>query len=74
MSTSDPSAFEVNVVEFIQMKEHMAEMMRMMQQLVVRRNREPFGPIPKGSVPYSKNENQPLPNPNQGHTTLPFTP
>ena len=35
MSTNDPSAFEVSVVEFMQMKEQMAEMMRMMQQLVV---------------------------------------
>ena len=64
MSTSDPSAFEVSVVKFIQMKEQMAEMLRMMQQLVVGMNRESFGPTSKGSAPHPKNENQPPPDPN----------
>ena len=31
MSTSDPSASKVSVAKFIQMKEQMAKMMRMMQ-------------------------------------------
>ena len=49
-------------------------MMRMMQQLIVEGNRDPSGPILEGFVPYSKNENRPPPNPNQGQTTPPFTP
>ena len=59
MSTSDPSASEVSVAEFMQMKEQMAEMMRMMQQLVVGGNWESFGATPKGSAPHFENENWP---------------
>ena len=54
MSTSNPSASEVSVVEFMQMKEHMEKMMRMMQRLVVGGNQESSGPSPKGSAPILK--------------------
>jgi len=74
MSTSDPSAFEVSVVELKQMKEQMVEMMCMMQQLVVWGNRESSSPTLKVTVPYFENENRPPPDPNQGQTTPPFTP
>ena len=74
MSTSDPSASEVSVAKFMQMKEQMAKMMRMMQQLVVRGNRESSSPILKGSVLYFKNKNRPWQDPNQGQTTPTFTP
>ena len=54
MSTSDPSASEVSVAKFMQMKEQMAKMMRMMQQLVVGGNQESSDPSSKGSVPILK--------------------
>ena len=52
----------------------MAEMMRMMLQLVEGGNRDSFGPTPEGSAPLSKNETRPPPNPNQGQTTPTFVP
>ena len=54
MSTSDPSASEVSVAKFMQMKEQMAKMMRMMQQLVVGGNQESSDPSSKGSTPILK--------------------
>ena len=51
MSTSDPSASEVKVAEFMQMKEQIAEMIRMMQPLVVGRGRDLFGPNQEGPAP-----------------------
>ena len=54
MSTSNLSTSEVSVAEFMQMKEHMAKMMRMMQWLVVGGNQESSGPSPKGSGPILK--------------------
>ena len=58
MSTSDPSASKVNVTKFMYMKEHMAEMIRMMQHIVTGGNWESSGPILEGSAPYFENENQ----------------
>jgi len=54
MSTSDPSASEVSAAKFMQMKEQMAKMMRMMQQLVVGGNQESSDPSSKSSVPILK--------------------
>ena len=51
-----------------------AEMMCMMQQLVVGGNRDSFGPISEGSTPQFENEIRSLPDPNQGQTTPPFVP
>jgi len=64
MSNSDPLAFEVSVAEFIQMKEQMAEMICMMQQLVVGGNRDSFGPTLEGSTTHFENETRPPPDPN----------
>ena len=47
--------------------------MRMMQQLVIGRNQESFGPTPEGSAPHFENKNQPPPDLNQDQTTPPFT-
>ena len=63
MSTSDPSAFEESIAEFVQMKEQMAEMIRMMQQLVVGGGCDSFGPNQKGPTPQTDNKARPLPNP-----------
>ena len=52
----------------------MAEMMRMMQQLVVGWNRGSSGPTLEGFTPHSENENRPPLEPNQDQTTPPFTP
>ena len=64
MSSSDPLAFEVGVAEFIQMKEQMAEMMCMMQQLVIEGNQDSSCPTLKDSAPHFENETRPPPNPN----------
>ena len=56
MSSSDPLAFEVGVAEFIQMKEQMAEMMCMMQQLVIEGNQDSSCPTLKDSAPHFENE------------------
>ena len=74
MSTSGPSPIGENTHEITILKEQMAEMMRMMQQLAVGGNRESSGPTLEGSAPYSENELRPSLDPNQGHATPPFTP
>ena len=57
MSTNDPLASKVSVAKFMLMKEQMVEMMHMMQQLDVGRNRESSGPTLEGSAPHSENKN-----------------
>ena len=74
MSTDDPSTSEVSVAKFMQMKEHTAKMMRMMQRLVVGRNRDSSGYTIKGFALDYENETQLPPDPNQGQTTWPFVP
>jgi len=74
MSTSGPSPIEENTHEITLLKEQMAEIMCMMQLLVVGGNRDLSGLILEGSVPYSENENWPPLDLNQGQTTPPFTP
>ena len=74
MSTRDPLAFEVSVAKFMQMKEQMAKMMCMMQQLVVGRNRDSSSHTIKGFALGFENETQLPPDPNQGQTTPPFVP
>ena len=56
MSTNGPSPIEENTHEITLLKEQMAEMMHMMQQLVVGGNRDSSNPIPKGSIPQFDNE------------------
>ena len=51
MSTNGPPPIEENTHEIALLKEQMAEMMCMMQHLVVGGNRDSFGPTPKGSAP-----------------------
>ena len=51
MSISDPSTFEVSIAEFVQMKEQMAKIMRMMQQLVVGGRHDSSGPNQEGPTP-----------------------
>ena len=74
MSTNDPSVFEVNVAQVMQMKEQIVKMIRMMQQLVVEGNRESSSPTLEGFAPHFENENRPPLDLNQGQTTPPFTP
>ena len=74
MSTNGPSPIEENTHEITLLKEQMAEMMHMMQQLVVGGNRDSSGPTPKGSAPQSENETHLPPDPIQGQTTSPFVP
>ena len=57
MSTNDPLASKVSVAKFMLMKEQMVEMMHMMQQLDVGRNRESSGPTLEGSAPHFENKN-----------------
>ena len=73
MSTSGPSPIEENTHEITLLKEQMAEIMCMMQLLVVGGNRESSGPTLEGSTPHFENEAQPPPDPNQRQTTPPFT-
>ena len=57
MSTSGPSPIEENTHEITLLKEQMAEIMCMMQLLVVGGNWDLSSLILEGSVPYSENEN-----------------
>ena len=50
----------------------MAEMMHMMQQLVVGGGWDSYGPILKGPTPQFENKAQLPPEPNQGQSTPPF--
>ena len=51
MSTSGPSPIEENTHKIALLKEQMAEMMRMMQQLVIGGGWDLFGPTLEGPVP-----------------------
>ena len=72
MSTSGPSPIEENTRKIALLKEQMAEMMPMMQQLVIGGGWDLFGPTLEGPVPQSKNEAWPLLEPNQGQIASPF--
>ena len=74
MSTSGPSPIKENTHEIAFLKEQMAKMLCMMQQLVVRGNWWSHGPFPESFAPYSQNENQPMSKLNQDQTTPIFTP
>ena len=63
-----------NTHEMALLKEQMAKMIRMMQQLVVRGNWWSHGPFPESFAPYYENENQPTSKLNQDQTTPIFTP
>ena len=63
-----------NTHEMALLKEQMAKMIHMMQQLVVRGNWWSHGPFPESFAPYSENENQPTSKLNQDQTTPIFTP
>ena len=51
MSSNGPSPIEENTYEITLLKEQMVEMMRMMQQLVVRGGRDSSSPILEGPAP-----------------------
>ena len=62
-----------NTHEMALLKEQMAKMICIMQQLVVRGNWWSHGPFPESFAPYSENENQPTSKLNQDQTTPIFT-
>jgi len=59
MSTSGTSPLEKTAQEVALLKEQMAKMISMMQQLVIGRGLNSFGHSQGG--PHTENENQPLP-------------
>ena len=65
MSTSDTSPYEENALEIALLKEKMAKMMRMMQQLVIGGRQNSSGH--SQGCPQTENENQPPPVQNQGN-------
>ena len=65
MSTSDTSPYEENALEIALLKEKMAKMMRMMQQLVVGGGKNSSGH--SQGRPQTENENQPPQIQNQGN-------
>ena len=74
MSTNGPSSIKENTYEIALLKEQIAKMMRMMQNLVIKGSQDSSGLALEGFVPQSKSEAWSPPNSNQRQATWPFVP
>ena len=71
MSISGASVIKESAHKIAFLKDQVVEMMCMMQQLIVGRGRDSYGPILEGPMPHSGNKAQLPLDPNEDKTTPP---